>query len=112
MQRHRRGSNSLMGLTLFGAILMVTPGNQVARADSERPGPTCSSAQLQQGQDPSLERFLSGIRRQAEVQRTSQERDPNGWVVLNNRGYNYAPANQPISRGAAPAPAAAPNTRE
>ena len=93
MQRWRFFCDSLGGLALAGALALASPGVQVAHADSapSPAGPVCSTAKLQPEPDPSLESFLSNLRHQAASRLTSEERDPKGWVVLNNRGYNYAP---------------------
>ena len=108
MKRWRRFlGDSLGGLTLVGALLLATPGVQLARADSaaEQSGPVCSSATVRRDQDPSLETFLTQIRQQAAARLTSEERDPDGWVVLNNRGYNYTSASESPQEGLAPPPA-------
>ena len=112
MKRWRRFlGDSLGGLTLVGALLLATPGVQVARADSaaEQSGPVCSSATVRRDQDPSLETFLTQIRQQAAARLTSEERDPDGWVVLNNRGYNYSPTQLPPPENYQSPPAAIPD---
>ena len=107
MQRWRFLGNSLGCLALVGILLLVSPGAQVARADSAPvpAGAVCSSAKLHQEPDPSLESYLSKLRHQAAPRLTSEERDPNGWVVLNNRGYNYVPVIDLPPEGSASAPA-------
>ena len=112
MKRWRRFlGDSLGGLTLVGALLLATPGVQVARADSaaEQSGPVCSSATVRRNQDLSLETFLTQIRQQAAARLTSEERDPDGWVVLNNRGYNYSPTHLPPPENYESPPAAIPD---
>ncbi len=107
MQRWQFFRDSLGGLALVGALMLASPGVQVAHADSARDpaGVVCSTAKLRQELDPSLESFLSTIRRQANSRLTSEERDPKGWVVLNNRGYNYSPAIDLPQEGSASPPA-------
>ncbi len=110
MRRRPRWSDFLGGLTLTGALLLSSPGVQVARADSAaaRSGPVCSSAALRPRQNPSLEMFLSGIRQQAVAQRSSERGEPDGWVVLNTRGYNYTAARKPPPKGSRTSQPAAP----
>ena len=90
MQKRIRWTDFLGSVVLTGALLLASPGVQVARADStpDRSGPVCSAA-LRQPRDPSLEMFLAGIRRQADARSSSGRADSGGWVVLNNRGHNY-----------------------
>lgn len=98
MQKRTRWTDFLGGLALAGALLLASPpGVQMASADSTtlRSGPVCSSAALSQTQDPSLERFLAEIRQQAVAQSSSGRADSNGWVVLNNRGFNYTSTQEP-----------------
>ena len=108
MQRWRFFRDSLGVLALIGALVLASPGVQVAHAESS-PDPAeavCSTAKFQQELDPSLESFLSSIRKQDAERFISEKRDPNGWVVLNNRGYNYAPATALPHEGSASPPAA------
>jgi len=107
MQRRRFFSDSLGGLALLGALVLAPPGVRVARADSapDPAGAVCSAVKLQQEPDPAIESFLSKIRHQATSRLTSEERDPSGWVVLNNRGYNYAPTTDSPQQGSASPPA-------
>ena len=114
MQRWRLIGDLLGGLALAGALVLASPGVHVAHAGSatDAAGPVCSTAKLRQEPDRSLEAFLATIRHQAASKLTSEERDPNGWVVLNNRGYNYVPAIDSPQEASASPPARAANSAD
>jgi len=91
--------------------MLASPGVQVAHAGSasDPAGAVCSAAKPQQELDPSVESFLATIRHQARPRLTSEVRGPKDGVVLNNRGYNYAPRIA-LPRGGSASPPASPAT--
>lgn len=105
MQIQRRSSDWWAGLVLAGALILGSSGAQADSAAGDS-GPVCSSAQSQEPQDSSLENFLDQVRGQAALRRGSGAPDPDGYVVLNNRGYNYttryesSPRHAPQRKGA------------
>ena len=92
MKRWLQGNVAVGFLALVGALVLASPGVEVARADLAQQGPACSSGPLgpQAGQDPSLDAFLGQVRLQAAASTARESRTKDGDVVLNNRGYNYS----------------------
>ena len=82
-------------LAVFALLVMRAPWASAGGADASAATPqeaaaTCGGAQLEnpvEAMDIAVAEAMEETRRkQAET-----EADPSGWVVLNNRGYNYGP---------------------
>lgn len=91
--------------SLLLASLGVGVGVARAEAGAAGSGPVCSAARPHEQREVALEAFLDGVRRQAVSRRAGGSADRDGWVVLNNRGYNYTSTYRPPAEDAAPSAA-------
>ena len=102
MRRMRDVTTILGGLALAGSLALLSPGVHVVRADdaaapaesaASADGPTCEAGTVNGGAQ--VAEYLQKIQ-QLQRERTAASpetaADAGGFVVLNNRGYNYGPA--------------------
>ncbi len=100
--RPLRDLTTILGsLALVGTLVLLSPGVRAVRADDAAPpsesslaadGPTCEAGTVSGGQE--TVEYLQHIQR---LQLEQMAKSPDtaaggGFVVLNNRGYNYGPA--------------------
>ena len=101
MQPLRDVTTILGSLALVGTLVLLSPGVRAVRADDAAPppelslaadGPTCEAGTVSGGQE--IVKYLQHIQRlQLEQMAASPDAAAGGgFVVLNNRGYNYGPA--------------------
>jgi hypothetical protein len=100
MQPSRDVTTILGSLALVGTLVLLSPGVRAVRADAAAPpsesslaadGPTCEAGTVSGGEE--VVEYLQHIQRlQLEQMATSPAAAGGGFVVLNNRGYNYGPA--------------------
>jgi hypothetical protein len=98
----------LGGLALVGTLALLSPGVRAVRADAgytsdasslAADGPTCEAGTVNGG--PEIVEFLQHVQRlQIEKMAASSDSSEAGgdFIVLNNRGYNYGPAEMALPR--------------
>jgi hypothetical protein len=98
----------LGSLALAGTLVLLSPGVRAVRADDASAptasslaadGPTCEAGTVSGGQE--VEAILQQIQRRQLEQMAASPNAPDaggGFVVLNNRGYNYGPAGSALPR--------------
>jgi hypothetical protein len=81
-------------ISLFAATALLSPGVFAARADelSASPGPACEAGGSAEQVAVDLSRMIERLRARAEAEGGNTA----DVVVLNNRGYNYAPSPEPL----------------
>lgn len=102
--RHLPDVTTVLGsLALAGALALLSPGVEVVRADdgpgaaanaSSSDGLTCEAGTINGGEE--VAEYLRRIQQLQieQMNRTAPIGDTDGEaIVLNNRGYNYGPAN-------------------
>ena len=101
MQPLRDVMTILGSLALVGTLALLSPGVRAVRADTDAPpsesslaadGPTCEAGAVSGGED--VVEYLRHIQRlQLEQMAASPDAAAGeGFVVLNNRGFNYGSA--------------------
>ena len=99
--RPLRDVTAILGsLALVGTLVLLSPGVRAVRADDGAPpseislaadGPTCEAGTVS-GREEVVEYLRQIQRLQLEQMATSPDAAAGGgFVVLNNRGYNYGP---------------------
>ena len=101
--RPMRDVTTILGsLALAGTLALLSPGVQAVRADDASDpaeasvaseGPTCEAGTVSGGQE--IVEYLRHVQR-LQVERMAARPDAtdaaHDFIVLNNRGYNYGPA--------------------
>jgi hypothetical protein len=85
-------------LALAAFLLLASPGVRVARAEpAPSEGASCEAGAPAAGESPELAHLLERLRREAELGPAPARRgsDPEAFVPLNGRGYNYGAAAGP-----------------
>jgi hypothetical protein len=103
-----RDVTTILGsLALVGTLALLSPGVRAVRADASAPpsessldadGPTCEAGAVTGGEE--VVEYLRHLQRlQLEQMASSPDvADGAGFVVLNNRGYNYGPGGEAVPR--------------